>query len=197
MQIRMFLIIAIIGVSGFCLGSWAQDDAAKGGAEMMPPWLKQTKEHEALSKSCGQFTVDGEFWMAPGQPATKMPATATRKMIMNGYFLQEDFKAKFMGTDFEGRLIHGYDTVTKEHVSVWIDNTSPFITINRGTRADGVLTTTTRDVNRMTGQMKDAKSVVKTDDMGQIEYASYDTPKDGKEQMTMRLKYKRAAQGSK
>ncbi|MEM7163998.1 MAG: DUF1579 family protein, partial [Planctomycetota bacterium] len=154
-------------------------------------------EHAELAKTCGDYTFVGELHMMPGQPPQEMTGTAKRTMIMNGYYLQEDFKSTFMGQPFEGRLIHGYDTINKEHVSVWIDCHSPYMTISRGNKKADALSLVGMMPDMMSGNLKKTRSVVKVEDQGKITYSSYDIAggEGDKDRLTMKITYKK--QGAK
>lgn len=192
MKLRLSLTVFAVAIGSFFLGAWAQDD--KGGAAMqMPAWMAKTQHHKDMLKSCGDFTVDGNMWMVPGAEPMGFTGTSTRKMILNGYFLQEDMKGESMGVPYNGRLIQGYDTITKEFVSIWMDDHGPYITITRGQEKDGAITLTGQMPDMMTGKLKDTRSVVESDEMGQITYSSYDVPKEGDARLTMKISYKRAA----
>jgi hypothetical protein len=154
-----------------------------------PDWMKPTKEHEMLKKSVGEFDVKGEIWMAAGQDPMVMPATATRKMIKNGFFVQEDFKGNFMGQAFEGTLIQGYDPFRKKHTSVWFDNGSPIMQMSYGDVKDGKCVMVNESPDGMLNKMVTMKSVAEEKDGTMV--ISFYRVIDGKDQMHMRLTYTR------
>lgn len=113
--------------------------AEEGGWEA-PAWTKKTDEHEAMKKRVGEWNVKTKWWMDPSAPPKEGTATTRAELILGGYYLQETFKADFMGQPFEGRHLLGYDTIAKEYVSVWSDNMNPVPSISRGNEKDGVVT---------------------------------------------------------
>jgi len=119
--------IGMLAVAALAFGV-GQTMAQDGGedkavaAPAMPPWYAKSKEHADLAQSVGEFDVVTEFWVAPDAPPQKAPATATRKVIMNGYYVEETFRLPMGAGVFEGRATLGYDVVRKQYVQTWIDN---------------------------------------------------------------------------
>ena len=178
--------IGIALVGAFLLGQvFAQDDKAM---QWTPPdWMKKTKVHEGLEQTVGEFTVKTEMFMEPGKPPEVMDATSTRKSIKNGFFVREDFKGKFMGMDFEGTLIQGYDPFRKKHVSVWFDNGSPIMGIRHGEEKDGKLTMEGSDPDAYLNKIVPMKSVIGEKDGHTV--INFYRVLEGKDVLHMRLTY--------
>ena len=54
-------------------------------------------------------------------------------MILDGNFLQENFKGKFLGKDFIGLGMIGYDSLKKKFLTTWFDNISTSTALMQGT----------------------------------------------------------------
>ncbi|MCA8960720.1 MAG: DUF1579 family protein, partial [Planctomycetes bacterium] len=165
MKVAAVLAIALGLVAAFTLGQATAVQTEGQGMEGMPPmpeWMQLTECHKEMVKSCGTFDVKGTMWMVPGEPAEEFQATATRKMIMDGRFVQEDFVSEFMGMPFKGMSIEGYDTIAKEMVSIWIDSSSPYLSVQRGkVEKDGTMVMMGKSPDMMSGDMIDNKIVGK------------------------------------
>ena len=183
-------IAAIVAVSFIVGRSFAQDEGGGAAGMQMPQWMAKTDQHKGMAESCGDFTVATEMWMAPGVPVQKGTATAKREMIMNGMYVQETFKMNFGGMPFEGRLIHGYDTVRKMHVSVWVDNMSPVMHVSTGDIKDGKLVMKGEGPD-MAGKMEGKTMVIDNPTGDTWTVTFYDIKADGKEHMGMRMAYTR------
>jgi len=185
------VIAALIGA--FVIGhAVAQDDGKdepKNGAGMMqaPEWMTKGEEHAELAKTVGDFDVVAEVFMGGDQPAMTMKGTASRKMIKNGYWLEETFKGEWMGQPFEGTLIQGYDRFRKQHVSIWFDNSSTTMSIRHGQIKDGKCVMEGTDPDPMLNKLVPMKSVAVEKD-GKMVLEMFRVM-DGKEQLHMRLTY--------
>ena len=177
--------LAIAGAAlAFALGH------ATAQEEFQPPkWMEPTQEHADLAKSVGTWEVSANYYMVPGQ-ALPFAGVAVRKSILNGRFIEETFTCDFGGMPFEGHLLQGYDTNTKEFVHVWVDSSSPHIDIARGTMKDGVLTTRSNGPD-MTGAMRAKRSTMKVIGPDHTEMKMYQNDASGKEQLMMDMVYKR------
>jgi len=85
-------------------------------------------EHKALEHFVGSWKCEVKCWMEPGGTPQESAGTAKVSWIMNGRFLQEDFKGEMMGKPFNGRTVLGFNNVKKAYQLSWIDdmNTSIF-----------------------------------------------------------------------
>ncbi len=181
------LALIVLGLVGaFALGNVV---AQTGENPMMPAWMKLGQEHKNLAESCGDYTVTGKMWMAPGAPPMDFPGTAKREMILDGRFLKESFSGVFMGQKFTGVMIQGYDTVNKEHTNVWVDSMSPYMSVGRGTMKDGVITMHSTSPDE-TGAMQKNKSLV-TLAKDSFKMSMFKVEKDGTESKQMEFDYAR------
>lgn len=188
--------IALVGIVAlaFVLGQgWAQDgkDEAAGMDMHMPTWMKQTEEHANLKMSTGKWTVSGQCWMDPSMPGTEMNGTAERKSVLGGYYVEETFRGEFMGHAFEGRMLQGYDTVRKQHVSIWMDSTSPVMSVSRGTMEDGKLTLTGEDPDMMSGMLRATRTEVTHNGPDECRITMFCANAEGKMGKSMDFTYRR------
>ena len=111
-------------------------------------------QHQRLASLVGTWKVTGKGWMAPGQPPAEMTGTNTATAIMGGRYVQSVHSGSFMGQKFEGRETDGYDNVTHEYWSTWVDSMGTGVTVSRGTCDDPckTLTETGDEVDPMTGK---------------------------------------------
>lgn len=134
-RLLAFGVPALACAAGLLMGVAFAQEGGGGVAMGMPAWMMKGPEHESLKKFVGTWdaTVMG------------MSGKATGALILGGGFLEQKFEMDTPGGPFEGRMIVGYDTIDKEWVSIWIENTKPIFSISRGTEKDGVITFKTND----------------------------------------------------
>ena len=98
--------------------------------------------------------------------------------------------------DYEARLILGYDTITKEYVSIWLDSSSPIMSIGRGTEKDGAVTLYGEEPEYMNpvGTKKKVKLVVRNESKDKRTFTSYDV-KPGGGVKTGEIVYTRVKEG--
>lgn len=89
-------------------------------------------EHEKLKVLVGKWKYTSKMWMAPNSQPEVSEGTSDNKLILGGRFLEETVKGKAMGMPFEGRAIVGFDRVTKEFNTVWIDSMMTGMLISKG-----------------------------------------------------------------
>lgn len=165
------------------------------GAEMAA-WMaanRIAKEHKALQTNVGTWDVDGTFWMAPGAPPVQSKGVSKIRTILGGRFIQEDYKADFMGQPFQGMGIIGYDTMKKVYVSIWMDTMTNMIIQQEGI-ADGSGETVAYYGEHLkpngAGIVK-TKMVYKVIGSDKRQFIAYELEGNGGERKTMILNYKR------
>ena len=149
--------------------------------------------HKALNALVGEWNVEGRCWMNPEGPPTINKGTASARWILDGRFVQEDFKGEFMGKTFDGIGITGYDNMKKKYTGAWIDGMSTGMFISEGT-ADAenkVFTFHGKMDDPMTGQMnKPYKFVVRILDPNKHTFEMHDLTL-GEKSKTMEMTYTR------
>jgi len=105
--------------------------------EAMQKAMAPGEMHKHLAKMAGDWTFTNKMWMAPGQPPVESTGTMHAETILGGRYVQSVWKGSFMGQPFEGRATEGYDNVSKQYVSSWVDNMGTGIMYSTGTCEDG------------------------------------------------------------
>src|SRR5262245_54291672 len=112
----------------------------------MKAWMESVtpgEPHKKLEAQAGNYTVKGRTWMDAGAQPMELNGTASIKMIIGGRYQVQEFKGDTMGMPFEGTGLTGYDNVSKEYFSTWVDNMRTGIVYYRGKADDkGVVTMT-------------------------------------------------------
>jgi len=177
-----------------------QDPATEWGdnpmenPEFLQAWMKSATpgdHHAELAKAAGDWKVDVKMRMDPTAEAVDTPAEANSKMILGGRYLVEEYKSSFMGMPFEGMLIQGYDNLTDEYFSIWLDSMSTWPLVARGKRQeDGKVVQVGQMRDVMTPEGRPYRHVSWEKD-GKFHTEMYDTLPDGSEWMVMEMTYHR------
>lgn len=152
------------------------------------------KEHKLLDPMAGKWTVKAAFWMDPGAPPMEMDAKATNEWIMGGRFLKMSYAGEFMGAPFEGMGLTGFNNISGQFETLWLDNMGTGIMTGFGSvSADGKTFTFHSEYDDpMSGSRKKTREVIVIDSKDQHTMMSYEILPDGAEQKTMKLVYTRA-----
>jgi hypothetical protein len=92
--------------------------------------------HKKLEGLVGNWTAEVKSWMAPDAPPMVSKGTAKTSWVMNGRFVQEEFKGEMMGKPFNGMGLTGYDNQKQKYNTLWVDDMSTAIFTTEGTVAD-------------------------------------------------------------
>jgi hypothetical protein len=115
--------------------------------EMMEVWKKlgtPGEPHKLFASIAGSYMTHTKEWMEPGKPPMESDGTSESKMLLDGRFLYQEYKAQMMGQPFSGIGIDGYDNLTKKYVTVWIDSMGTGIFFMEGTASPDGKTITLR-----------------------------------------------------
>ena len=203
MQLRTKLAVlslSIALVSGGVL--FAQDKPQEGNPmgmtqeqmEAMQKAMTPGEMHKLITKLAGDWTFTNTMWMAPGQPPVESTGTMHAETILGGRYVQSVWKGSMMGEAFEGRATEGYDNVSKQLVSTWVDNMGTGIMLSTGTCENGgkKCTTTGTFSDPMTGGPSTMKSVVIWVDDNNFKNEMYGKdPASGQEYKMMEIVAKR------
>ncbi|HYU30660.1 MAG TPA: DUF1579 domain-containing protein [Thermoanaerobaculia bacterium] len=161
--------------------------------EAMMKAMAPGEMHKALAKMAGDWTFTNKFWMAPDQPAQESSGTMHAETILGGRYVQSVWKGDMMGQPFEGHGTDGYDNVSKQFVSSWVDNMGTGIMISTGSCEDGgkKCTSTGSFSDPMTGGQSTMRSVVTWIDDNTFKNEMFGKDPSGKEFKTMEIVAKR------
>lgn len=87
--------------------------------EMAQKYGTPGPEHKLMDGCIGSWKAMMKMYGMDGNILCTSEATAERKWIMGGRFVQEDYKD---GNGFEGTSLMGYDRMKKQYVVIWFDN---------------------------------------------------------------------------
>jgi len=160
----------------------------------MAAWQKAMTpgpQHAELASSAGDWDLALTMWMEPGAEPTKTTATATRTMLWDR-ILVEDVQGDMMGMAFTGHGMTGYDNVTGEWWSTWMDNMSTGVMTSTGTwdEESGTATYWGESVDPMTGKPMKVRMVI-TPGADKETMVMYMTPEGGEEHKSMEIVYTR------
>jgi len=105
----------------------SQDHAHQGMSEMqeaMAEWAKYAQpgeHHELLEPLVGTWDAKVSMWMSPEAPPNVSSGTMTNEWMLGGRFLKEEFESEFMGQQFKGFGLFGYDRIKEKYVGLWCD----------------------------------------------------------------------------
>jgi hypothetical protein len=100
------------------------------------------KMHELLAKDIGTWRGKCVMWMAPDTDPVSSDTTMTVSSAMGGRFMKSDLAGEIPGFGpYTGTGMIGYDNVSQQLVSTWIDNQSTGIMNGTGElSSDGNIT---------------------------------------------------------
>ena len=102
---------------------------------MMQAWQKAATpgpNHKLLGSLTGEWTFATKMWMEPGTPPESSTGTAVYIPLMDGRYIQGEYKGTFGGMAFQGLGLTGYDNVAHHFTSTWADNMGTSIMLMTG-----------------------------------------------------------------
>jgi hypothetical protein len=99
----------------------------------MKAFSTPNENHRVLDQFVGSWDNTVKMWMGPDSGPQVSQGTSETRWILDGHFIEQDFKGEHMGQPFTGRWTIGYDNLKKEYVSVWVDSMSTGINSSSGT----------------------------------------------------------------
>ncbi|MBI5191522.1 MAG: DUF1579 domain-containing protein [Nitrospirae bacterium] len=146
------------------------------------------KQHKVLARLEGSWITKTVANVEPGKPPMESTGTCEQKMILDGHYLQQEYKGDMMGETFSGINVIGFDNHTKRYVSTWIDSMSTAIYYFRGSgSADGrTITQESSYDDPVRGPML-WRSVTRIVDDDTMKYEMFTTLKGGKETKEMEM----------
>jgi hypothetical protein len=97
---------------------WTEDDMKACITASMP-----AKIHGELTKRVGTWKGKSTMWMYPGAEPLTSACTSTVTPMLDGRFVKVEYAGEMPGMGpFNGFGIYGFDNVTQQFVSTWIDS---------------------------------------------------------------------------
>lgn len=164
-------------------------------AAMMAAWeqaMTPGPQHAGLAEMAGPWKFTNKMWEDPAADPTIVEGTAVRTMILGGRVLEERVSSEFMGKPFEGLGHTGYDNVTGEYWSTWVDNMSTGLMTMKGSwdESTGAGTFEGEAADPMTGTLKKVRMVSRINEDGS-ETNEFFEDRGGQWVKTMELVYHR------
>jgi hypothetical protein len=155
---------------------------------------KPQKEHQWLQKFVGEWVLEGEAEMGPGQPPEKFTGTESVRSLDGLWFLAEGQGQMPGGGAATTMMTLGYDPQKKRYVGTWIESMMTHLWVYDGEldAAERVLTLDSEGPSMAAeGKMAKYKDVIefKSDDHRVL--TSHMLGDDGKWQQFMTANYRR------
>src|SRR5437870_3581402 len=99
------IALAFIALASLAVPSSAGDKKKDAGA---PQPIERGPEHKLLESLVGTWDAKVKYYINPAKPL-ESNGVMTRTMILGGNYLQESFKGEFVGKNFAGLALIGYD----------------------------------------------------------------------------------------
>jgi hypothetical protein len=200
MCLNHLLSRVLIGSLALTLPLLAQETKAKAPTAeqqaMMQAWQKAATpgpNHQLLASLTGQWAFSTKMWMEPGAPPESSTGTAVYTPLMDGRYIQGEYKGTFGGMAFQGLGLTGYDNVAQHFTATWADNMGTSIMLMTGNYDPATKTFTY--LGDMDDMMKPGVKVkvrqnvkILSDDSHVMDW--YET-RGGKEVKTMEIAYTR------
>ena len=170
--------------------------AAPGEDEGMKKWMEAATPgapHKVLDPTVGEWEVASKWWMDPSAPPQESKGTTSKKWVMDGRFVQEDFKGDMMGMPMTGHGFTGYDNVKKKYNSFWIDTggTAMYTSLGKASGDGKTLTFTSLMDDPMTGEKdKPVRFILKVESKDKHVFEMFETA-GGKEKKVAEMTYTR------
>ena len=174
----------------FSYSAMAQDPAMEAMMKLASPG----DGHKELGKMVGEWTYSSKMWMVPDQPPAESNGTMHAEWILGGRFIHSVWKGEFMGMPFEGHGTDGYDNVSKQYVSSWVDNMGTGILHSTGTcdAAKKTCTSSGEMIDPMTNSKVTTRGVSTWTDDNTFTLEMYAKDASGKETKNMEMTVKRS-----
>jgi hypothetical protein len=187
---------AIVVSAGLVAQEKSPQEKSPQEQAMMQAWMKYMtpgEHHQKLAARAGEWTYTGTMWHAPGGEPTEFEGTARIKAVLGGRYILETVEGPFMGDQFKGMGVFGYDNLTRTYVGSWIDNLGTGIMSLEGTPSGNGSTIhwTGDGPDLLNGGYKKTRSVEKIVDNDHVISTWYDTAPDGQEYKHLELRYSR------
>jgi hypothetical protein len=141
MRFRTFLpVLAVTAAVCFLAGVGFGEDEPAGEAE----WLKLAapgENHEWFGFMAGTWKAEAKMWMEPGADPVASEGVYLCEWRCDGRYMASSYDGAFMGQPYHGEGYMGYNNITKQYESLWVDTMNTVMSVSKGTRTGDVLTT--------------------------------------------------------
>ena len=168
-----------------------EEQQTQAADAMMEAWQKAGtpgEHHEQLAALVGTWNADLKFWMDPSAEPLTSKGTIDYSMIMDGRYLREEVNSEFMGQPFHGLGTYGYNNVTGQLESSWIDDMSTGVYTYEGSIGPNgkefVLKGTYTDP--VSNEVRQTRTVMQIVSPNELHYETFET-RDGKEVKMMEM----------
>jgi len=187
------ILVLLVAVPAFAQGGQEPPSLTPEQQAEMEAYMKAGTPgapHEWLASQAGVYEMKTRSWMEPGGPPIEESGTATRTMMLDGRVLVEEMSSTMMGTPFAGHLLMGYDNVSGEYWSVWMDSMSTGMMVSKGSCDDQKACTYSGSWNDPVrkGPVEARMTMRWTSPTTEI-FEMYGPGKDGKEMKMMEITY--------
>ncbi len=184
MKHRTALLFVPLLLALFAIPAVAQDPAMEAMARAGQPG----EMHEILGKMTGQWTLNVKMWMGP--QAAETTGSMEARLVMDGRFVEGVVNSSLNGQPFKGHWFAGYNNVTGEFESIWMDNMNSAMPRMTGSlnEAGDVLTFKGKYKDPATGAWIDMWSTMKFVSPTEIHETSYEK-RDGNDVKIMEIRY--------
>lgn len=193
---HLAVLVAVAGLGlGWPLVASAQEQGNSADmAAMMEAYEKAATpgaEHAALGRMVGEWDIEVRMYMDPSGEPMVSRGTSKTEWIMDGRFVRETVTGDFMGDPFHGMGLTGYNNVTGDYESAWIDDHTTQLYRYRGWKDDeGRMVFVSESEDPVSGEMVKGRTVSEFLSDDEMVTRSYEDRGDG-EVLTMELRYTR------
>jgi uncharacterized protein DUF1579 len=184
---RYFVVlISGLSISLSAAGVVAQQKDEKGAPDGTPG-----KEHRQLDPLVGKWDVVVRYTL--GGKEREGTAESEAKWVLDGRYLQQEYKSDFSGRPFTVLQFLGYDQHKKRFFEIKMDSMDTGIMHNEGTISnDGKVLTCSGDrIDPTTGKTVKLRTVTTLADSDHYTLEWYFTDSEGKEEKTVTLSHSR------
>src|SRR5687768_5057491 len=143
---------SVLAIAGTLIASFALAEHKTTSEKMDPKTEEMMKKaeaagtpgsaHKALDPLVGSWNVEVKCWMTPDAPPRLSKGTSKSSWVLNGRFVQEDFKGEMMGKPFNGMSLTGFDNQKQKYNTIWVDDMSTSMLLSEGTAENDAKTFT-------------------------------------------------------
>ena len=212
MQLRLWVGAALLAGASLLVGSEvvsqdrgapraekepaATQDSGEDSEALVDTWVRHAmpgEHHKLLGKLVGTWDMAVKYRMNAEAPVVESAGTCTRKWILGGRFVLEEFDGGNLGLPFQGLSIYGYDAFRNKYTCVWVDTTSTAVTQSLGTCRDdcAIIAFTGQHGDPWSGQMRDSRGVTRLESDDRHVLELYEPDRDGTEFKVLEIAYTR------